>query len=295
MVLNNVLSCFDGISGGQIALNRAGIQYNNYYASEIDKFAIAITQKNHPKTIQLGDIRTVNYEEYQDKIDLMLVGVPCCDLSSSKQDRLGLNGDKSGLFWNFIEAFRIIKPKYFLFENVASMPKKDKQIITDYLGVEPILINSRLVSALNRPRLYWTNIPNITQPEDKNIFVSDILQPDSEIGEKYYLSQKAKDRLETINIRAKARGLGYKDCIIDELNNSKFLCLDANYFKGPDGKRSVVLAKDLRMITPLEAERLQTLPDGYTDGVSDTQRYKQIGNGWTIDVIAHILKNIKDV
>jgi len=299
----NVLSLFDGISAGQVALNRAGIEYDNYYSSEIDKNAIAITQYNYPKTIQLGDIREIDPWQYKGKIDLILAGSPCVDFSSSKQNRQGLKGDQSRLFWNFAAILKIIKPKYFLFENVASMPKIDKDTITEELGVESIFINSSLVSALNRPRLYWTNIPNISQPKDQKIYLSQILEPDSNIGAKYYLSQKAKDRLEIINRRARAKGLGYKDCIIEDLNNSKFLCLDANYFKGPDGKRSVILAKDLRKATPLEAERLQTFDDNYTKfrltpegkviDIADTNRYKALGNSWTIEVITHILKKIK--
>jgi len=287
----NVLSLFDGMSCGQIALERAGIKVDTYYASEIDKYAIQITQKNYPGTIQLGDINNINLKQF-DNIDLLIGGSPCQDLSIAKKDRQGINGSKSGLFWKYIEALKSVKPKYFLFENVASMKKIDRDIISKELGVQPISINSSLVSALNRERLYWTNIPNIIQPENKNIYVVDILQDDLEIENKYYLTDIAVERLVKINIRAKEKGLGYKDCIIDDLNNSKFLCLDANYFKGADGKRSVILAKDLRMATPVECERLQTLPDNYTEGVSNTQRYKMLGNGWTVDVIAHIFKYI---
>ena len=301
----NILSLFDGISAGQVALNRAGIKYSNYYASEVDKHAISITQYNYPKTIQLGDVKnwkSWKFDSINNPIDLIFAGSPCVDVSSSKQNREGLKGKESSLFYYFVDILNAYNPKYFFFENVTSMRREDRDKISELLGCQPFAINSSVCTALNRPRLYWTNITDKIVIPPKSIFISDILQPDSEIESKYYLSQRAKDRLEIINHRAKSKGLGYKDCIIDSLNNSKFLCLDANYFKGPDGKRSVLLTNDLRNATPLECERLMTFPDNFSKfgltldkkvvSIADTNRYRAIGNSWSVDIIVEFLKKI---
>lgn len=171
-----ILSLFDGISCGQLALRRAGVRIDKYYASEIDKFAIKITQTNFPNTIQLGDVNDIDFTKFIGKIDLLMGGSPCQDLSVAKQNRKGLEGERSGLFYKYIEALTTIKPKYFLLENVASMKKKDKDTITSIIGVEPVMINSALVSAQQRKRYYWTNIKGIVQPEDKRIFLKDIIE-----------------------------------------------------------------------------------------------------------------------
>jgi DNA-cytosine methyltransferase len=170
-----VLSLFNGMSCGQIALDRVGIEVKNYYASEVDKYAIQITQKNYPRTIQLGDVNNIDWNSLE-KIDLLLGGSPCQDLSIAKKNREGLKGKKSSLFFKYVEALETIKPKWFIYENVASMKKADKDLITSRLGVEPIIINSSLVSAQQRRRLYWTNIPGVQQPEDKNIYLKHILE-----------------------------------------------------------------------------------------------------------------------
>ena len=170
-----VLSLFDGISCGQLALKRAGVRIDTYYASEIDKYAIKVTQHNFPNTIQLGDVTKIDFNKFIGKIDLLIGGLPCQDLSIAKKDRKGLEGSRSGLFFKYIEALKTIKPKYFLLENVASMKKEDKDTITEIIGVEPIMINSALLSAQQRKRYYWTNIPGVVQPEDKRIFLKDIL------------------------------------------------------------------------------------------------------------------------
>lgn len=180
MKLKNVLSLFDGISCGQVALNRAGIEYENYYASEIEPNAIKITQANYPKTIQLGDVKGLDFSKFEN-VDLLIGGSPCQDLSIAKDNRKGLNGERSGLFYRFVDALRQCRPKYFLLENVASMRKEERDTITQILGVEPVLINSSLVSAQSRKRLYWTNIGQIGQPENLNIFLKDIV----ESGETY--------------------------------------------------------------------------------------------------------------
>src|SRR3990167_966198 len=149
-----ILSLFDGISCARVSLGRAGIPVEDYYASEVDKYAIQIAQKNYPDTIQLGDVREIG-DYLKDSIDLLIGGSPCQDLSIAKKDRKGLDGERSGLFWEYVRILKEVKPKYFILENVNSMPKEAKQIITETLGVEPIMINASLVSAQNRKRLFW--------------------------------------------------------------------------------------------------------------------------------------------
>ena len=340
----NVLSLFDGMSCGQIALDRLGIEVDKYYASEIDKYAMTIAKKNYPNILHIGDVTQVDGTKL-DKIDLMIGGSPCQGFSFAGK-QLNFSDPRSALYFEFVRLLKETKPKYFLLENVR-MKKEFQAIITKDLGVEPIMINSSLLSAQNRVRLYWTNIPNVTQPNDLGIVLKDIIE----------------------------------DGVTDR---TKSHCLDANYFKGgnlksyfekhrrqlifskdglchvgdadlkgndsikrvyhPDGKsptlttmqgghrepkivvggafrgryeddgsikqqleiRSdektntlttvqkdnvVVSNATYRKLTPLECERLQTVPDKYTEGVSNTQRYKMLGNGWTVDVIKHIFSN----
>jgi site-specific DNA-cytosine methylase len=269
MRIGNVLSLFDGMSCGQIALNRTGVSYDNYYASEIDKYAIQVTQNNYPNTKQIGSITEVKGTDLP-KIDLLFGGSPCQSFSSAGNGK-GFDG-KSGLFWEFVRVLNEVKPKYFLLENVV-MKKEWEDVITEALGVKPIKINSKLVSAQNRPRLYWTNIPNVIEPEDKNIKLIDILENnifDKEPYEEKYRSNKAlnykSDKFNTLraNAGSKTRGIG--------------ICNDEGWW---------------RKLTPVECEHLQTVPVNYTDCVSDSQRYKMLGNGWTIDVISHIFSYIK--
>jgi len=308
----NVLSLFDGMSGGQIALDKLGIKVDKYFASEIDKYAIEVTQHNYPNTIQVGGVEFVTKEMINHKIDLLYGGSPCQSFSRAG-DGSGFDG-KSKLFWEFVRVLKETKPTYFLLENVV-MKKEWEQIITDTLGVEPIKINSSLVSAQNRNRLYWTNIPNIEQPKDKEISLQDILF--SDVDEKYYLTDKGTSYI-TKNERLKkkftALNGGKALTLMSQYNQSKngtFLCVDGNgridtektgtltqrYYKGVEnyGSNPFLLTEHkFRKLTPVECERLQTIPDNYTDCVSDTQRYKMIGNGWTIDVIKHIFKNLRD-
>lgn len=331
-----VVSLFDGSSCGYLALKKIGLNVDSYFASEIDKYAIEISRKNNPKIKQIGDVCNVSFSNgnliYGKKftnvgdIDLVIGGSPCQSFSVAG-DGTGFDG-KSGLFYEFIRVLKEIKPKYFLLENVV-MKKEWAAIITKELGVEPIMINSSLLSAQNRKRLYWTNIPNIEQPLDKNIVLSDILE--KEVPEKFFLSQKAIDYMNRLR-NDKPRWEYHKNPI-----NGKAACLTANMYKGvPYGVLRLPKMKQVgtlemkgndsikrvysaagksptlttstgghrqpkiydhdkevaRKLTPLECERLQTLPDNYTEGVSNTQRYKMIGNGWTIDVIAHIFKNL---
>ena len=281
----NVLSLFDGLSCGQIALNRAEIKYDKYFASEIDEYAIKVTQHNYPETIQIGDVTQVKGSDLP-KIDLLIGGSPCQSFSNAGKGE-GFDG-KSGLFWEFVRLLDECKPKYFLLENVK-MKKEWQKIISKALNIEPILINSNLVSAQNRERLYWTNIPNIEKPINKNIFIEDIL--DESFDEKYWLAKKNSELL-----RNK----------VDLSNAPNLCCIDVYNKKFKTDRKSPTLTLPhhnslrfyqngkLRKLTPNEYEKLQTVPIDYTNtGISDTHRYAMLGNGWTVDVIAHIFKNIE--
>ena len=420
----NVLSLFDGMSCGQLALNRLGIEYDTYYASEIDKYAIKVTQANYPNTIQIGDVTQIKADDFGDeKIDLILAGSPCQGFSFAGK-QLNFDDPRSKLFFEFVRLVRELKPKYFLLENV-NMKKEYKDIITKEMGVEPIDINSSLLSAQNRRRLYWTNIPNVTQPKDKGIVLRDILLSPNEVADmvanqgkkatksnidkshcllardykgfgnqamtgvrpatprdfdvnaichhvadaddinghaslKRVYGSKAKsptvntctggNREPKVLVIKEATKKGYTeiqegDCFDFTFPNSKTRrgrnmkdksnCLTAaNYdymvFENKSAtkagkaysltasyggavawnsierkQRTMVPTKQsdeenpnvvdgyhYRKLTPLECERLQTVPDNYTNHVSNSQRYKMLGNGWTIDVIAHILSNM---
>ena len=281
--IGNVLSLFDGMSCGQIALERAGIKVSNYFASEIDSYAIKITQKNFPNTIQLGDVTQVSGSNLP-KIDLLIGGSPCQSFSTmglyreTMGDKSGFDG-KSGLFWEYVRILNEVKPKYFLLENVV-MKKEWQDIISEALGVEPIKINSSLLSHQRRNRLYWTNIPDVLQPSDLGLDFRSIIEEN--VDEKYYLTDIAIKR-----VREKQ---GFN------LVSQKAKCLFATYYKNNSNSREGQIVETnnrLRRLTPNECEILQTIPLDYTKGVSDTQRYKMLGNGWTVDVIAHIFKNIE--
>lgn len=278
MKIDNVLSLFDGMSCGQLALDTLGIKVNNYFASEIDPYAIEIAKKNYPNTKHIGSVLDVKGSDLP-RIDLLIGGSPCQSFSNAG-DGSGLDG-KSKLFWEFVRVLKETKPTYFLLENVK-MKKEWEKIITDTLGVEPIAINSRLLTAQNRPRLYWTNIPNVIQPIDRGIVLKDILQ--DQVEEKFYLSDKAIDYMSRLR-NGKPRWEYHTNPL-----DGKSACLTANMYKGvPYG----VIKELKRRLTPIECERLQSVPDNYTEGVSNTQRFKMLGNGWTIDVIAHILNEMR--
>ena len=265
----NVLSLFDGMSCGQIALERAGIKVNNYFASEIDKHAIKVTQHNYPDTIQLGDVTRVKGDELP-KIDLLIGGSPCQSFSSFG-DNSGFDG-KSGLFWEYIRILKECNPKYFLLENV-NMKQEWQDVISKELGVEPIAFNSNLVSAQNRDRLYWTNI-EFNLPNDKGIEFESILDdlPFRGIPKCFYKNWRNKQRIDKgVNWikNKKANCLTTKNCHTNQylLNEDKSLC---------------------RLLTANEFEKLQTVPLNYTNIVSNTERFKMLGNGWTVNVIAHV-------
>jgi DNA (cytosine-5)-methyltransferase 3A len=292
----NVLSLFDGISCGQIALNRAGIEYNKYFASEIDKHAITVTQHHYPNTIQLGSIVGLDTKTLP-KIDLVIGGSPCQSFSRSG-DNSGFDG-KSGLFWEYIRVLNEVKPKYFLLENVV-MKKEWEKIITDTIGFEPIMIDSKFFSAQKRQRLYWTNIPFDKNIEDRNINILDILNP---IGDEYTINNNPvvidiNDGVFKIKNGTKIGYLFAKngDCVNLEFPKSK-----SRRGRVSNGKTNtlntacnygVIVNDNLRELNILEYERLQTLPDGYTAIAPLNQRKKMIGNGWTVDVISHIFKGL---
>lgn len=281
----NVLSLFDGISCGRVALERAGIEVNNYFASEIDKIAIKISEANHDDVIQVGDINNLQSWSLPD-IDLLIGGSPCQNFSRGatigNKERTGLKGDRSNLFWKYLEAKHRFNPTYFLLENVI-MPKEYEEIITMALGVEPIKINSNLVSFQNRARLYWTNIPGVNIPEDKNISFQDYKDTDFD-----YCSQF---KVNPTPSRIKMWGDGINGSCPNITYREKINCIT---LKQDRLKNSGLIEFDgfCRYLTRRELELGQTLPEGYTDSVSYNQACKVIGNGWTVDVIAHILKSM---
>lgn len=428
----NVLSLFDGMSCGQIALNRLGIKYDNYYAAEIDKYAIEVTKKNFPNTIHLGDVTKVKAADLE-PIDLLMGGSPCQGFSFAGK-QLNFDDPRSALFFEFVRLLKECKPKYFLLENVR-MKKIYQDVITEHLGVEPIMINSSLLSAQSRHRLYWTNIPNVQQPQDKGLVIKDILEDlpfddppnylngnfgdrtrgsmvssveddkanclvasmwkgqiplyiknperlretpnywQMDVSGKGYASQQ--DRIRKIEKPSNSLAAGsasipkvmcgafrgryydengkrtdHKESVrgkttqhleiredgktnsITTVQKDNVVVYDNeqlhknNYKKLRDESQEKVLATQInnsknfgnavqekkaftlrasqpngvinkeqyyyRKLTPIECERLQTVPDNYTQGVSNTQRYKMLGNGWTVDVIVHILKNIHE-
>ena len=278
----NILSLFDGISCSMVALKRAGIEVKTYYASEIDKHAKEISKKNYPEIVQLGDVREV--KPIPD-LFLLIGGSPCQDLSICKKNRKGLDGERSGLFYEYIRILKESKPKYFILENVNSMSKESKAKITEVIGVEPIMIDASLVSAQSRKRLFWTNIPVKGLPENKGVMLKDILQPNIE-GKEITKFTKSKEQFTPIT-----RKLGYvgdKDHqatrVYDIEGKAPALNVVCN--------NGLIKTNSFRKLTHIECERLQGLPDDYTEGVSNTQRYKCLGNAFNVDVIVHILKFI---
>ena len=414
----NVLSLFDGMSCGQIALDQLGIPVDKYYAAEIDPYAMRITQNNYPDTIHLGDVTKVKGEDLP-QIDLLLGGSPCQGFSFAGK-QLNFDDPRSALFFEYVRLLKECNPKYFLLENVR-MKQEYQDVISEHLGVKPVIINSGLVSAQNRIRLYWTNIPNITQPQDKGIVLKDVLEetPDNFVKMSNTFTARQKgNRCLTDMTQEKASNLSAMEYVKNGRQGDYIACNDngspvqvgmaddinghdilkrvyspegksptlnsmnggnrqpkvscgafrgryeedgstkqqleirkddktntltsvqkdnvvvykneqahkENYIKLRDESKEKVLATQMnnsknfgnavrekkaftlraarpngvinkeqyyyRKLTPLECERLQTVPDGYTEGVSNTQRYKMLGNGWTVEVIKHILQNI---
>jgi DNA (cytosine-5)-methyltransferase 3A len=298
------LSLFDGISCGQIALNKIGIKYKNYFASEINKFAIKVTQHNYPKTIQLGNIINIKAENLP-KIDLLIGGSPCQGFSFAGK-QLNFKDPRSKLFFEFVRLLEKTNPKYFLFENVV-MKQEYQDIISKYLGVNPIMINSSLVSAQNRQRLYWANF-KITQPMDKRINLIDILETDKLINSSIMKEQKL-NKAAIIGRRLNDRGVRddyNKDVPIIQClevrasNTNKCNCIttiekDNVLTPLPIGRHRDVFKNKLpfRYYTLKEYCRLQTVPENYfANIISESQAKKLLGNGWTVDVIVHIFEGL---
>lgn len=283
----NVLSLFDGISCGHIALDKAGIPINKYYASEIDKYAIKVTNKNYPETINLGDVTTVSGELFTEKIDLLIGGSPCQGFSQAGKMK-NFDDPRSKLFWEYVRILQEVKPKYFLLENVV-MKQEWQDIISEALGVKPIMIDSSLTSAATRKRLYWTNIPGVGQPEDLGITFGDIRERDVQEGSIYY-TDKGLDW-----IRRHEKRTGKTLRIIGD--SDKMQMLEASMYKKYSSQRffGIEDTYGLRYITVTECERCMNVPDGYTDCCSNTQRYKQLGNGWEVNTITHIFRILKNV
>ena len=329
----NILSLFDGIACGYEALKRAGIKIDRYVAYEIDKNAIAIAKKNHPDIEEMGSVVDADFTQYNG-FDLVIGGSPCQGFSIAGK-QLNFDDPRSKLYFEFERAVREVNPKYFFLENVA-MRKDFEAVITERLGVEPILINSNLVSAQNRKRLYWTNIKGVTVPSDKGIVLADIVHEnepgfngdlesykvpfdktlqimDKEIQRGkigYFRKDSQANRVYSIHGKAvtlcgEAGGGAAKmgqylfgcitpDRVNKRQNGQRFNDGEKFYTLTAQDKHGVLIDGYIRKLTPVECERLQTLPDNYTqcEGVTETARYKALGNCWTVDVIAHCFKNI---
>ena len=278
----NVLALFDGMSCGQLALERAGIKVDNYFASEVDKYAIKIAMKNYPNTIQLGDVRNVHSKDLP-RIDLILAGSPCQGFSFAGKG-LAFDDPRSALFFELLRLVNELPEAYFLLENVR-MTKLHRDMITFFLKVAPVAINSSLVSAQDRYRIYWGNF-DFPTPCDLGITLDTILQNPVDCPVGMEIRRKSK----CLRVGGRNSLVGSR---LDWDNPFQRITKKAEV-KG--GNRSDMDTIHTPLVTrrysPTECERLQTLPDGYTAGVSNTQRYKMLGNGFTADVIAHILRHL---
>lgn len=304
-----VLSLFDGISCARVALAKSNIKVDEYFASEIDQKAISISQRNWPDIKHIGDVLKVKATmETLGSIDLLIGGPPCQDLSIAKRDREGLAGARSSLFYVYADILHRLKPKYFIMENVASMPKEAKEEISAVLGVQPIMIDAALVSAQSRKRLFWTNIPDVEQPADCLVVLQDILLPGAytERYKSYCVpASEQKGTLREHLTKAKRTHVFSKPIKVSYLNNKdsqgnriysiggKSVTLSA--LGGGLGAKTGLyetLKGYARKLHPIECERLQGLPDNYTEGESDNVRYRCLGNAFNADVVAHILKGV---
>lgn len=348
-----VLSLFDGISCGMLALQRAGIPVECYDAFEIDKYAVTVSKNNFSEIVHHGNVFDGDFTQFKG-YDLLIGGSPCTYWSVAKKNReITSDGEGFRLFMEYVRALRESECRYFLYENNYSIHQNIKDEISKYLGVEPIMINSALVSGQNRKRCYWTNIPNVTQPKDKGIMLADVLESGVAWQDKSYcMTARYSGAIISNTLERKQRtmiaepvGAAQRGRYVDDKNTEQHIevrkdgksnCISTvqkdtlvcspvrigQYGKGGQGQRiysvrgkSVTLSANgggqgaktglykidlpdgdyvIRKLTPVEAERLQTLPDNYTAGISNTQRYKCIGNGWTVDVIAHILGGLRN-
>ena len=286
-----VLSLFDGISCGRVALEKAGKQIETYFASEIDKYSEKVAKMNYPDTVEIGDVTKVSYIDgilytgngnYEvPKIDMLIGGSPCQGFSNAGKKK-NFDDPRSRLFWEYVRILDEVKPTWFLLENVV-MKKEWSDIITEVLGVSPVMIDSALVSAAHRRRLYWTNISEqIGQPADKGITFGDVRERNVPEGTIYYSPNGLAW------IKRQEERTGKKLRIIGD--EDKMQMLEASMYKKYSSQRffGIEDTYGIRYITVRECERCMGLPDGYTSSVSNTQAYKQLGNGWNVDTIVHI-------
>lgn len=293
----NVLSLFDGMSCGQIALERVGIKVDNYFASEVDKHAIAVTQHNYPNTVQLGDVCGIRAENLP-KIDLLIGGSPCQGFSMSGK-QLNFEDPRSKLFFEFVRLVNELKPKYWVLENVV-MKKEFQGTISEYLGSNPIEINSSLVSAQNRKRLYWANF-ELKQPADKQVNLIDVLETDELTNPGSVRGRRLKDEPSVIEdssgeapvtqcLEVKAKNTNKSNCLTTVEKDNVLTALPVGRYRDAFKNRL-----PYRHYTLKEYCRLQTVPENYfTDTTSENQAKRMLGNGWTVDVIAHIFEGLPD-
>lgn len=277
-----------------LALDKAGIKPTARLSSEIDTYASQINDKNYPDTRQLGDITQINGLDYGLEGGLLVGGSPCQNLSPAVINNIlknqGLEGDQSKLFYEFLRLKNETKPEYFLLENVGKMSQKDKGLISEALGVEPVRINSNLFSAQDRDRYYWTNIQVPALPEDKGIVLADIVEPAENVPAKYWYDVPFTYNGDDAKVQATLHINGHD--ILKRVYNLAGKCGTLTKVSGGSQQKKVYQNGKCRKLMPIEYERLQNVPDNYTAGVSDGQRYNMLGNGWTVDVIAHILSGI---
>lgn len=314
-MIKNVLSLFDGMSCGQIALQKVGIRVNNYFSSEIDKCAIDIVRQNFPDTKQIGNVIDVKTQNLPN-IDLLIGGSPCQGFSYAGK-QLNFNDEKSKLFFEYIRILKETRPKFFFLENVK-MKKEHEDVISSYLGVNPIKLNSGLVSAQNRERIYWTNIPYSKDPVQKNIIVNDIIEKDEDMIPDFLYINMDKRKYVPLDEHKSKVGLECIGGIISDnvklwdKNNPKIL--QRNFSQGSrvysiNGKGCTLTASGgglggktglyfingrIRRLSLSECERMQTVPNGYLKNITTQQAWKLLGNGWTVDIISHFFKNLKN-
>jgi len=286
------MSTFNGMGSIWIALDKLGIIVDTKYSSEIDKHASQINDKNYPETIQLGDITKINGKDFE--IDLLVGGSPCQNLSPAVINNIlknqGLEGEQSKLFYEFLRLKNETNPIYFLLENVGKMSQKDKDLISEALGVQPIRINSNLTSAQDRDRYYWTNIPVDSLPADKGLVLADIVEPAENVPAKYWYDVPFIYNGDEAKVQATLEINGHD--ILKRVYNLNNKCGTLTKVSGGSQQKKVYQNGRCRKLMPIEYERLQNVPDNYTAGVSDGQRYNMLGNGWTVDVISHILSGM---
>jgi len=286
------MSTFNGMGSIWIALDKLGIIVDTKYSSEIDKHASQINDKNYPETIQLGDITKINGKDFE--IDLLVGGSPCQNLSPAVINNIlknqGLEGEQSKLFYEFLRLKNETNPIYFLLENVGKMSQKDKDLISEALGVQPIRINSNLTSSQDRDRYYWTNIPVDSLPADKGLVLADIVEPAENVPAKYWYDVPFIYNGDEAKVQATLEINGHD--ILKRVYNLNNKCGTLTKVSGGSQQKKVYQNGKCRKLMPIEYERLQNVPDNYTAGVSDGQRYNMLGNGWTVDVISHILSGM---